>query len=84
MQTVYVVTNPELGWDCVVGVFTDVETMIKELHDEHLEPLEDLDDFKTEKVKEIEQFLNYGDVQNTGVTAKSLLESIVKEYYDNL
>jgi len=22
-MTVYVVTNPELGWDCVVGVFTD-------------------------------------------------------------
>ena len=22
-KTVYVVTNPELGWDCVVGVFTD-------------------------------------------------------------
>lgn len=46
--------------------------------------IEDLDDFKTSKVKEIEQFLDYGDVQNSGVTAKSLLESIVKDYYDNL
>lgn len=57
-----------------------LEDEIDALKDE----IEDLDDFKTEKVKEIEQFLDYGDVQNSGVTAKSLLESIVKEYYDNL
>lgn len=23
MTTVYVITNPELGWDCVIGVLTD-------------------------------------------------------------
>lgn len=57
-----------------------LEDEIDALKDE----IEDLDDFKTEKVKEIEQFLDYGDVQNSGVTAKSLLESIVKDYYDNL
>lgn len=57
-----------------------LEDEIDSLKDE----IEDLDDFKTSKIKEIEQFLDYGDVQNTGVTAKSLLESIVKEYYDNL
>ena len=57
-----------------------LEDEIDSLKDE----INDLDDFKTSKVKEIEQFLDYGDVQNTGVTAKSLLESIVKDYYDNL
>ena len=25
MQKVIVVTNPELGWDCVVGVYTSEE-----------------------------------------------------------
>tara|TARA_R110002126_G_scaffold262931_1_gene405919 strand:- start:341 stop:478 length:138 start_codon:yes stop_codon:yes gene_type:complete len=25
MQTVIVVTNPELGWDCVVGVYASAE-----------------------------------------------------------
>jgi len=25
MQTVIVVTNPELGWDCVVGVYASEE-----------------------------------------------------------
>ena len=25
-HTVYVVTSTELGWDCVVGVFKDVDT----------------------------------------------------------
>lgn len=57
-----------------------LEDEIDALKDE----IEDLDDFKTEKVKEIEQFLDYDDVQNSGITAKSLLESIVKDYYDNL
>ena len=31
---VYVVTNPELGWDCVVGVYTSEEVARKEYPDE--------------------------------------------------
>ena len=30
-QTVYVVTNPENGWDCLIGVFSD-EDYVKETY----------------------------------------------------
>lgn len=30
-KTVYVVTNPELGWDCVVGVFSGENLTKKEI-----------------------------------------------------
>ena len=30
MQRVIVVTNPELGWDCVVGVYTSEEEIDEE------------------------------------------------------
>lgn len=33
MSTVYVVTNPELGWDCVVGVFEEEEVSKEELEE---------------------------------------------------
>ena len=33
MKTVYVVTNPELGWDCVIGVYEDKDFVYKEFSD---------------------------------------------------
>ena len=29
MKEIFVVTDPELGWDCVVGVYTTLEGAIK-------------------------------------------------------
>ena len=34
MSKVYVVTNPELGWDCVVGVFLDLDYVNEHYGDE--------------------------------------------------
>ena len=36
MKKVYVVTRPDLGWDCVVAVYYNVST--KKLKTEYLEP----------------------------------------------
>lgn len=33
-QQVYVVTNPEMGWDCVVGVFTDKDYVYSKYNNE--------------------------------------------------
>ena len=30
-EYVYVVTNPENGWDCVIGVFKEIESIYKYL-----------------------------------------------------
>lgn len=34
MDKVYVVTNPEHGWDCVVGVFSDEKYVYERYHDD--------------------------------------------------
>lgn len=38
-DVVYVVTNPENGWDCVLGVFSSIESLRQ-----YLAPEEDWDD----------------------------------------
>jgi hypothetical protein len=37
MKTVYVVTGPQLGWDCVVAVYTESVTL-KTIKEEYPEP----------------------------------------------
>ena len=48
MQTVYVVTNPKLDWDCIVGVYTTLGNMIYALHDPDLDPIDTLEDFEAQ------------------------------------
>ena len=40
-QIIYVVTNPELGWDCVVGCFSDSDSIAEYLEDHYQEFLEE-------------------------------------------
>ena len=73
---VYVVTGVELGWDCVVGVYTDEEVARKEYPDEdyyviHEETLDttEIDDYEEdesleetdETLEKFKEFLEKGD-----------------------
>ena len=60
MGYVYVVTNSELGWDCVVGVYED-EDFARQKHDgefEHIFPMQ-VDDLKAKTQIESEESVKY-------------------------
>lgn len=41
---IFVLTNPELGWDCVVGVYYSKEAALKDFCDGDYNTLEKLED----------------------------------------
>lgn len=89
---VYVVTGVELGWDCVVGVFTDEEVARKEYPDEdyyviHEETLDttEIDDYEDD----IEEDESLEETDETLEKFKEFLEkgdkfSISREGYRNV
>ena len=47
MSTVIVITNVEMGWDCIVGVYKDEEAVLKDwLNQDRDEPFTSYDKFE--------------------------------------
>lgn len=43
---IYIVTNPEAGWDCIVGAYSSIESLFKVLNlPAELKTHDDLDDY---------------------------------------
>ena len=81
---VYVVTGVELGWDCVVGVFTDEEVARKEYPDEdsyviHEETLDrtKIQDYEDDIEEECDESIEVTDVAYTIRKAREKFEEVV-------
>lgn len=80
---VYVVTGTELGWDCVVGVYTDEKVARKEYPDEdyyviHEEILDKstIDDYEDE-IEEYDESLEETDVAYTIRRAREKFNEVI-------
>lgn len=65
-MTVYVVTNPENGWDCVCGVFSSEENLAEYFNERQLAYYDEdgdeiIKDFTGMSLMEIDEFLSDND-----------------------